>query len=417
VNTKSILKAIYLNQKLKRQKRKNQIRSKMDKSENLIENVNSFSDARKLFPVTESCIYLDSAHYSQYSLETKQRLINFINEFTYTNKNLSLFINNKTVQIKEKIAKLINTEKENIIITGSTTHGLNIFANGISLKKGERVAFADTEFPAVVYPWLNQNKLRGIEYVYIPSINGKIELKDIKRIIKENNVKVLTISSVEFLGFRNNLVEISKICRNYGCFFVVDAIQSIGVCPMDVKKFDIDFLAAGSQKWMMSPAGIGFAYISDQMRKHIAPTYAATSSIKYDFKNFLKYELNFKDDGSAYENSTLNCLGMIGLESSIELFLKLSVDNIFRYILGLLDLFVSELDKTKYKIESELIPENRSNILIFSHKDNNKNEAIQLHLEKKNIYIALREGFLRVSPHIFNNEKDIKILVKELNLF
>lgn len=387
----------------------------MEKKENLIDSILTFGDARKLFPVTDSCVYLDSAHYSQYSLETNKRLVNFINEFTYTNKNLSIFINNKIIELKEKIAKLINTDKNNIILTGSTTHGLNIFANGITLKKGERVAFADSEFPAVVYPWLNQNKLRGLEYVFIPSRNGKIKIEDIESTISNNNVKVLTISSVEFLGFRNNLIEINKICKKYGCYFVVDAIQSIGACPIDVQEYGIDFLAAGSQKWMMAPAGIGFAYISDKMRQHIAPTYAATSSIKYDFKNFLNYQLNFKNDGSAYENSTLNCLGMIGLESSIELFLKLGVKNIFNHILALQDEFISTIDKNKYSIESELIPENRSNILIFTCRDKNKNESVQLSLENKNIFIALREGFLRLSPHLFNNIDEVKILVAELN--
>ncbi len=60
-------------------------------SESLIDSVNSFEDARKLFPVTDSCTYLDSAHYSQYSLETRRRLKNFIDEFTFSNRNLSLF--------------------------------------------------------------------------------------------------------------------------------------------------------------------------------------------------------------------------------------------------------------------------------------------------------------------------------------
>ena len=387
----------------------------MNYKENYIDSVSTFEDVRKIFPVTESCVYLDSAHYSQYSLETNRRLINFINEFTYTNKNLSLFVNQKTVELKEKIGKIINASKDNIMITGSTTHGLNIFANGINLKKGESVAFADSEFPAIVYPWLNQNKLKGTEYVYIPSENGKIKLEDIERTIKENNVKVLTISSVEFLGFRNNLTEVSRICKENACILVVDAIQSLGVCPMDVKKYDIDFLSAGAQKWMMSPAGIGFAYISDKMKNIIAPTYASTSGIKYDFANFLKYELNFRDDASAYENSTHNCLGMIGLESTMELFLKLGVENIFLHILNLLDVFASEIDNNKYNIESSLNPENRSNILIFSHKEKNKNSEIQKYLESKNIFIAIREGFLRVSPHIFNNISDINALVKELN--
>lgn len=373
----------------------------------LIGDVNTFEDARNLFPITQSCTYLDSAHYSQYSLETRNRLTDFIDTFTYSNKNLSLFNSKISETLKEKCAQLIGSHPDDIILTSSTTHGLNIFANGIQLQPGDYVAYADSEFPAVVYPWLNQEKLKGIKNIMIPSVNGQIRLDDIEHIIRENKVKVLTISSVEFLGFRNDLHTVSKICKDNDCYFVVDAIQSMGVCPIDVKDLEIDFLAVGSQKWMMAPAGIGFAYISPAIRDMVVPTYAATSSIQYEFTNFLKYELNFREDGGAYENSTLNTLGMIGMESSIELFLKLGVENIFKHIINLQDIFIDEMEDSDFIIESNLEPIHRSNILIFSHRDRSKNEFVQKSLEKKNIFIALREGFLRLSAHIFNNEDDI----------
>ena len=122
--------------------------------------VRSFEEARKLFPVTESCVYLDSAHYSQFSLETRRRLIEFIDEYTFTNKNLSLVNMRLSDSLKLISAELIGADKDDIIITSSTTHGLNIFANGVHLQKGDCVAYADSEFPALVYPWLNQEKLR-----------------------------------------------------------------------------------------------------------------------------------------------------------------------------------------------------------------------------------------------------------------
>ena len=380
----------------------------------MFENISSFEDVRKLFPITKSCVYLDSAHYSQYSLETNRRLFEFINEFTHTNLNLEIFNNEKSKTLKEKIAKLIGADAKEIIITTSTTHGINIFAYGIELNRGDTVAFPDCEFPAVVYPWLNQEKLRGIQTVMIPSDKGIIKIEDIVKTIKENNVKVLAISSVEFLGFRNDLNEISKICKDNDCYLLVDAIQSLGVCPMDVKKFGIDYLAGGSQKWMMAPSGIGFSYISSGIRDKVNPTFIGTGSIKYDFKNFLSYKLDFKEDGTAYENSTVNCLGMIGLESSVDLFMKLGVENIFSYILNLIDVFIEELKDSDYRIESDLSPEHRSNIILFSHTDKSKNEFIHRELEKKNIFISYREGYLRLSPHIFNNEQDIKKLIDEL---
>ena len=380
----------------------------------LLTGVKNVSDSRSLFPVTDSCVYLDSAHYSQYSLETRRRLINFIDEFTFTNKNLSLFNMNISDTLKEKCAMLINGKSDDIIITGSTTHGLNIFANGVKLEKGDRVAVADSEFPALVYPWLNQEKLRGIKTVMIPSKNGQIKLTNIENTIKENHIKVLTISSVEFLGFRNDLLSIGRICKQNNCLLVVDGIQGSGVCPVDVKEFEIDFYSAGSQKWMMAPAGIGFAYINPLIKEKVDPTYVATSSINYDFKNFLDYKLDFRNDGAAYENSTPNTLGMIGLESSIELFLQLGVENIFRHILDLQNLFIEEVKGTEFLIESNTEHIHRSNILIFSHKDRSKNEFIQKELESENIFVALREEFLRLAPHIFNNESDILALTEKL---
>ncbi len=390
----------------------------LDKSMNevkkLFDNLNSIKDARKLFPVTQSCVYLDSAHYSQFSLETNRRLTEFIKEFTHKNLPLTIFNEKKSDTLKEKIAKLIGADKNEIIITTSTSHGINIFANGIKLNAGDVVAFPDCEFPAVVYPWLNQERLRGIRTVMIPSDRSIIKIADIEKTIKENNVKVLAISSVEFLGFRNDLHTISKICKENNCYLLVDAIQSTGVCPMNVKEVDMDFLAAGSQKWMMSPCGVGFSYIPERMKQIVHPTFIGTASINFDFKNFLDYKLDFKENGTAYENSTLNTLGMIGMESSIDLFLKLGVDNIFSYILNLFDLFIEELKDFDYRIESDLSPKHRSNILLFSHADKSKNEHIHTEIEKKNIFISYREGYLRLSPHIFNNEDDILTLTNVL---
>jgi cysteine desulfurase / selenocysteine lyase len=108
---------------------------------------------------------------------------------------------------------------------------------------------------------------------------------------------------------------------------------------------------------------------------------------------------------------------MIGLESSIDLFLKLGVENIFKYILNLLDVLIDELKGSDYIIASDISPNHRSNILIFSHKDSSKNSGIQKSLEAKNIFIALREGYLRISPHIFNNEEEIKTLCRKLKEF
>jgi selenocysteine lyase/cysteine desulfurase len=106
---------------------------------------------------------------------------------------------------------------------------------------------------------------------------------------------------------------------------------------------------------------------------------------------------------------------MTGLNEVITWFLSLGVENIYNHIIEIQEKFIELLDKSKYRIESDTNPEHRSNILIFTHADQTKNAAIQKALAEENIYIAIREGYLRLSPHIYNNFDDVEILTKELN--
>lgn len=373
---------------------------------------------RKQFPFASRFIYLDSAHYAPFPKRAVEKINEFVNKFTNEYLNLSLVNIYTARELRETFGKVINASPEDIIITSNTTHGINIFANGIRLSPDDnRVAMIDSEFPAVVYPWLNQEKLGRASVILIQSDKGYANEAMIRRTLIDYNIKVFTISYVQFLGHRHNIKSIADFCRKNKILLVVDAIQATGVCPVDVKEMGIDYLCTGNQKWMMSPAGLGFTYISKKYRELIQPTYVGTTSVKYDFDNFLDYKLDFKEDGTAYENSTLNTLAMIGTNEALTFFLELGIENIFNHILEIQDRLIELLDKSKYRIESDLTLKYRSNILLLSHVDPSKNKQIQKALEDKGIYIAVREGFIRVSPHIFNNIEDAEKLAKELNIY
>jgi len=373
---------------------------------------------REQFPFLKKFIYFDAGHYTPYPLRVIEKINEFIKTYTTDYLNLSKFHIYEARALRETCAKLLNCEPDDIIITSNTTHGINIFANGIQLDPRENnVAMLDSEFPAVVYPWLNQEKLGRVKVYLIPSDKGYVNEAVIKRTLMEYNIKVFTLSYVQFLGYRYNIRSISEFCRKRNIHLVIDAIQATGVCPVDVQQMGIEYLCTGNQKWLMSPAGLGFTYISKKYRGIINPTYAGTTNVNYDFDNFLDYKLDFRQSGEAYENSTLNTLGMIGTDETIKYFLELGVENIFNHIIDIQDRLIEKLDKSKYKIESDLSPEHRSNLMIFTHTDSSRNKQIQKSLEEKKIYIALRESLLRISPHIYNNYEDVEILTKELNSF
>ena len=380
--------------------------------------LDNHNEIRAQFPFTKKFIYFDAAHYTPYPQRSVKKLNEFINTFTTNYLNLSLVNINQSREFRSTCGKLLNCGADDIIITSNTTHGINIFANGIQLgPKDNNVAMLDSEFPAVVYPWLNQEKLGKATVMLIPSDKGYANEALIKRTLMDFNVRVFTISLVQFLGYRHSIRNIAEFCKKRNIYLVVDGIQATGVCPVDVQEMGIDFLSTGNQKWLMSPAGLGFTYISKKYRELINPTYAGTTNVNYNFDNFLDYKLDFKTSGEAYENSTLNTLAMIGTDEVLKYFMELGVKNIFDHIIDIQDKLISLLDKTKYKVESDLSAEHRSNILIFSHVDSTKNKEVQKMLEDKKIYIAVREGFLRVSPHIYNNYSDAEQLAESLNSF
>ena len=293
---------------------------------------------RELFPFLKKFVYFDAAHYTPYPRNVTGKINEFIKQFTEDYLNLSIFNINIAKELKQNCAKLINADESEIVLTSSTTHGINIFANGIKLQpEDNNVAFIDSEFPAVVYPWLNQEKLGRVNAMMIPSSKGYVNEVVIKRSLLEFNVRVFTVSYVQFLGYRYNIKSLAEFCRKHNIFLVVDAIQATGICPIDVKNMSIDYLCTGNQKWLMSPAGTGFTYISKKYRELINPTYVGTTSVNYDFENFLNYKLDFKSDGTAYENSTLNTLGMIGMNEVIRFFMELGVQNIYNHIIDIQD--------------------------------------------------------------------------------
>jgi selenocysteine lyase/cysteine desulfurase len=312
----------------------------------------------------------------------------------------------KIVETRKAIARLINATDDRIAIVKNTSEGLNILASGLEWNKGDRILITDVEFPANVYPFLNLEK-RGVQVDFVKNRNGKILIEDIKNMLTPKT-KLLSISHVEFLnGFKNNLEGIGKICKENGTIFAVDSIQSCGAMVVDVQKMGIDFISNGGHKWLMSPMGTGFIYVTKEIQEKIQPAYVGWLSVESAW-DFFSYKLELLSTVQRFEIATNNFLGIFGMHASINLLLEVGIENIQRHLLKLTDTLISLLKKKDFKILSDENPEHRSSIVSFSGKDN---LAMFEKLRKEKIFISLRENLLRVSPHFYNTEEEIEKLV------
>lgn len=312
---------------------------------------------------------------------------------------------------KTMLAEMINSSADRIAFVDNTSNGINILAQGIKWKRGDRILLNDLEFPANVYPFLNLQR-DGVEIDIVKSHNGVVSSEDIIAGIKAGT-RLITVSQVQFLtGYRADLEEIGNVCKEKNIIFSVDAIQGLGAVRLDVKKQNIDFISSGSQKWLLGLQGLGFIYISEELQRKISPRYVGWLSVENAW-NLLDYNLKLKSSAECFQGGTVNTLGVYALDSSLKFFKEFGYDFIEKRVLENSVYLIEKLEKIGIEpILRNVSATNIAGIVSFKHKDA---KNIFDNLNKKNIICSVREGMVRFSPHFYNIREESDRVIEVLS--
>lgn len=368
---------------------------------------------RKEFPYTDKITYLNHASWTpvpQRSLKAVELFFEYATmKKTGDLDKLGFGLLN---EVCKKIARMINVRVDEVGFSFNTSYGLNIAAHGLDLKPRDTVLLSDVEFPANVYPWLNLRK-KGMKVKFMRSKNGFFDMDEFRKSI-DKRTKLLSISYVQFMnGFKNDLETIGRICEENDIFFVVDAIQGMGVMDLNVKKAKIDFLSSGAQKWLCGVGGNGFFYCSKKAKRKLDPVFFGWMGVdwKLDFTDLLKFNLKPFRDARRFATGSYPYEQIMVMNSSLGMLSEIGIPKIQRHTLHLLDILIDYLKNSPYQIKSCLESRHRSSILSFSGKNTKR---LFQKLRKKNIVVSYREKAIRVSPHFYNTEEEIERLIKVL---
>lgn len=303
-------------------------------------------------------------------------------------------------------AELINAGEDEIALGTNTSFGLNLVAAGLDFPSGSRVVISDREFPANVYPWMDRT---GYELDIVPTTpEGWPDEDALLARLTDPSVAVLAISSVQFAsGYRADLNRLGQACRDSETLFVVDAIQSLGCIPLDVRETPVDVVAAGGHKWMLGPLGVGFAYVRREVQRRIRPAYVGWPSLKASgsVDNLLDYEFDFVEDARRFEMATAPLQDQLAFASSVSLLTSIGVDRIWARVDELLAPLREMVDQSAVlEARSPQEDEHRSGIFSFHTPDD---EQVIHRLKEAGCVISLREGGIRIAPHFYNTESDI----------
>lgn len=364
---------------------------------------------RDEFPITRNYNFMNhaaAAPLSHRAAEAARRYLDFAEANAYVRGGFFKHVD----KVRALAATLIGANPDEIAFTKGTSEGLSLVANGLSWQKGDNVVIANCEFPSNVFPW---QALRGagVQVRMVLEEDGRVPLDRMMEAI-DSRTRVVSISSIQYAsGFRADLATLGEFCQSKGVFLCVDAIQSLGAFPIDVRAMNIDFLSSGAHKWLCSVEGTGILYVRRELQGYLRPTTVGWMCVRDPFA-FGRNQLDFADSARRYEGGSYNLAGVFGLGGAIEMALSIGVENITHRLLHLTTRLVEQLHDKGYRVISSREPSEASGVISFT-SDLHDHDIVQRHLEREHrIVIAVRCGRLRASPHMYNSEREIDQLVE-----
>jgi len=308
---------------------------------------------------------------------------------------------------RELVARMIGAAPAEIALAVNTGYGINLAARALPIESGDVVLTPDLEFPANVYPWWAAAAARGAAYQRIPLENGVLGEDALLAALDQPRVKVLSVSWIDSAsGNRVNLERIGAACRERGIWFVVDAIQGVGACPLNVRAAKIDILACGAQKWLLSPWGSGFVYVRDELARSLEPPVVSWMAPKGtdDFRRLRDYDMTWRDDARRFEFITLPFQDFAGMNASLELFMELGLERVYAHVESLATQIVDWARDRAVPMVTPADRARRGGVICIRPRDA---QSVSARLTGQGVIHSYREGAIRLSPHMYNTRAEV----------
>ncbi len=370
-----------------------------------------WAEFRREMPVARRWAYFDHAAVAPISGPARDAMVQWAEEAVNDGDTGYPRWTAKIRRLRDRAAAMIGAEQDEIALVRNTTEGINLVAEGYPWQPGDNVVTRDDEFPANQYPWMHLAD-RGVETRRIATDAGAIDLGQLEAAC-DRRTRIIAISWVAFAnGWRHDLDQLAEIAHRHGALLFVDAIQGLGVFPLDVRQTPIDFLAADGHKWLLGPEGAGVFFTRREHLDRLRPVGVGWNSV-VGASDFSRIDLTLKPSAERYEGGTPNTPGLIGLEASLELLARFPTAAIAQRVLEITDLACERLQQIGAVIQSDRSEAHQSGIVSFELPERDS-VAVRQSCLQRDVVLSCRDGRLRISPHAYNDASDIDRLIEAL---
>lgn len=303
--------------------------------------------------------------------------------------------------VRAAAAALLHAHRDEVALMKNTSEGISTVAMGIDWRPGDKVVVFHEEFPANQYPW-RRLESDGVRLHWLSAYAPLDAIDEACR-----GARLLALSFVQYLsGYRADLTAIGEICRRHGTFFFVDAIQGLGAFPLDVRKSNIQALAADGHKWLTGPEGCAILYVQKEVQDLVRPAEFGWMTVA-NYADYSSRDMTLRPDAGRYEPGTLNTIGIYGLNAAMRFLLEAGIPEIAGAVQGLGDRLAAGAQSKGYEVLGPpRTPETGAGIVTV-RKDGIDSRMVVKDLRDNRVIAAPRQGWIRLSPHFYISPEEI----------
>ncbi len=320
-------------------------------------------------------------------------------------------------RLRASVAKLIGGRAEEVALTTGASGGLAAVAAGLDWKPEDQVLIARGEFPAHFTTWMPMEQVGRLRVKVVPPRGRFITADDFLAEIGPRT-RLISVSLVRFDdGARLDTARVAAAVHAAGGYLLLDASQCAGAMPIDVTALGADFLVCAGYKWLLSPYGTGFFWargeLIEQMR--VGPFYWMALEGAEQFHSLTLDSWKLARGARRWDSpETASFFNLAAMDASLEFLLGAGVETIWEHNRRLVEEMLARLPLDRCVLASPRDPARRGPYACVAARRPERTAALYQKLRDAKVIVSLREGALRIAPHLFNTERDIDRLLSVL---
>jgi cysteine desulfurase / selenocysteine lyase len=317
-------------------------------------------------------------------------------------------------RIRASIAELIGAKADEIALTTGASTGMAAVAYGLSWKPGDEVITAKGEFPLQYTTWRPMEEREGLTLKVVAPSERFITAEDLIAALTPKT-RLVSVSLTRFDdGSMVDAAKLAAACHAQGTLLLLDASQCCGAIPMKVDELGADFIVCAGYKWLLSPYGTGFFWVRSEHAAKLrpGPFYWTAAEGASHFGSLVFSQPKMAAGARRWDAAeTASYFNLSAMAVSLEFVLRMKPETVAAHNRALMELMFERLPKDRCVAASPLDAARRGPYACFSGRTPEKTAELYKKLQAENVFVSLREGNLRVSPHVFNTERDIDRLI------